>query len=116
MYGQFGTDPQEAKTIASPGQPALDPVFGSEPERTWGTLTTTYPYDTAHQSKDEATGLYIGQYPSIDGSYRKYYEDVVSAIRGEGKVVVTPEIARDGLRVIELARQSHKEGRSVPWS
>lgn len=113
---QFGTDPQEAKTIAAPGKPALDPKFGVEDERIWGTLTTTEEFDAKHQSFDETTGLYIGKYPSLPGSYRGYYENVVDAIRGKAEVTVKPEIARDGLRVIELARQSHQEGVTVPWS
>lgn len=119
---KFGTDPQEAKTIAAPGKPATDPNFGMEEERIWGTLTTTEEYDAENQTRDEGTGLFVGKYPSKPGWYRGYYENVVKAIRSEGEagagdiLVVKPETARDGLRVIELARQSHNEGRTVPWS
>lgn len=113
---QFGTDPQEAKTIAAPGQPASDANFGVEKQENWGTLTTTAAFDTEHQVLDESTSLYTGKYPSIAGSYRSYYENVVDAIRGKAPVTVKPEVARDGLRVIELARQSHKEGITLPWS
>jgi predicted dehydrogenase len=55
-------------------------------------------------------------YPSLPGSYRAYYENVVDAIRGREKIMVDPQTARDGLRVIELARESHEKGRTVPWS
>lgn len=116
LFRQFGTDPQEAKTIAEPGKPATDPQFGVEEERLWGTLTTTTEFDANHQTRDESTGHYIGKYPTIPGWYRGYYENVVAAIRGRAKVTVTPEIARDGLKVIELARQSHREGRTVAWA
>lgn len=102
--------------MAAPGQPATDPAFGVEEERLWGTLTTTTEYDARHQKRDEATKHYVGSYPTIPGSYRGYYEDVVAAVRGEGKVVITADIARDGLKVIEMARQSHNEGRTVNWS
>jgi predicted dehydrogenase len=113
---QFGTCPQEAKAIASPGQPATAPDFGLEEERIWGTLTTTSEFDSETQSFDEQSKLYIGKYPSLPGWYRGYYENVVAAVRGDAEVLVSPETARDGLKVIELARQSHNEGRTVPWS
>jgi len=41
---------------------------------------------------------------------------VVAAIRGTAEVVVKPETARDGLRIIELARESHEKKITVPWS
>ncbi|KAK4451402.1 hypothetical protein QBC34DRAFT_400902 [Podospora aff. communis PSN243] len=115
-YLKFGTCPQEAKAMAAPGQPAVAPDFGLEEERIWGTLTTTSEFDPEIQSYDEQSKLYIGKYPSLPGWYRGYYENVVAAIRGDAEVLVDPETARDGLRVIELARQSHNESRTVPWS
>ncbi|KAK0751632.1 oxidoreductase [Schizothecium vesticola] len=115
-YLKFGTDPQEARAIAAPGQPATDPSFGLEDESIWGTLSTTSPFDEAHQVLDPASGLYVGRFPSLPGWYRGYYENVAAAVRGEAEVFVRPETARDGLRVIELARQSHAEGRTVSWA
>ncbi len=82
----------------------------------WGTLTTVDEFDARYQTFDEAKKLHIGQYPSLPGWYRGYYMNVVAAIRGTAKLAVTPEIARDGLRVIELARESHDTGRAVAWS
>lgn len=118
-YLKFGTDPQEARAVAAPGQPATDPRFGVEDERLWGELTTKHqeaPFDPRCQTWDPDAGLYVGRYPSLPGSYRGYYENVVDAIRGRAELGVRPETARDGLRVIELARQSHEEGITVPWS
>jgi len=114
-YLKFGTDPQEARAIAAPGQPATDPSFGLEDEGIWGTLSTTAPFDEACQTLDEASGLWIGKYPSLPGWYRGYYENVAAAVRGEAEVFVRAETSRDGLRVIELARRSHVEGRTVAW-
>ena len=45
-----------------------------------------------------------------------YYRDVVAAIRGEKEVVVKPEESRTGIRIIELAKQSAREGVTVAWS
>ncbi|KAK1757825.1 hypothetical protein QBC47DRAFT_377055 [Echria macrotheca] len=115
-YLKFGSDPQEARALASPCHPASDPGYGLEPQEIWGTLTTTDEFDPDHQVLDEASGLYVGKFPSLPGWYRGYYENVVRAIRGEEEVYVRPEESRDGLRVIELARQSFDEGRTVAWS
>ncbi|KAI6315448.1 hypothetical protein MCOR30_009680 [Pyricularia oryzae] len=89
---------------------------GVEDERAWGDLITKVQFDAASQSFDESTELWTGKYPSLPGYCRGYYENVVHAIRGSVDVEVRPEMARDGLRVIELARNSHEKGVKVPWS
>ena len=58
----------------------------------------------------------MGKYPTLPGYYCGYYENVVDAIRGRAEVEVKPEEARDGLRVIELARESYEKGCTVAWS
>jgi len=101
--------------MAEPGKPAADD-WGVEEERLWGTLTTTREFDGRSQKKDPATGLYIGQYPTLPGWCRGYYENVAAAIRGREAVFVTAEQARAGLKVIELARESHAKGCTMAWS
>ncbi|KAK3905773.1 hypothetical protein C8A05DRAFT_12437 [Staphylotrichum tortipilum] len=115
-YLKFGTCPQESQAIAAPRQPATSPSFGVEDPRIWGTLTTTGQFDAASQVLDAASGKYVGKYPSFAGRYRGYYENVSAAIRGVEEVLVKPETARDGLRIIELARESWEGGRTVAWS
>lgn len=114
-YVKFGTDPQEAAAVAAPGKPATDPKYGAENERIWGTLSTHTEFDAKTQTFDEESGLYLGKYPSLLGWYRGYYENVVDAIRGRKEICVTAEAARDGLKVIELARESHEKGVTVPF-
>jgi predicted dehydrogenase len=58
----------------------------------------------------------VGKYPSLPGWYRGYYENLVEAIRGIAKPDVDPATARDGIRIIELARESHTKGATVPFS
>lgn len=94
----------------------MDPNFGVEDEHIWGTLTTTTEFDGVYQTRDKATGRWIGKCPSLPGWYRGYYENVAAAIRGREEICVKPETARDGLRVIELARESHIKGATIPWS
>ncbi|PKS12751.1 hypothetical protein jhhlp_000961 [Lomentospora prolificans] len=114
-YIKYGYDPQEARAIKALGQPATDPDFGKEDPSIWGTLSTKREIDANSQKYDEESKLYIGQYPSLDGSYRAYYENVVDAINGKCEPRIKPELARDGLRIIELARESHEQGRTVAW-
>ncbi|KAL8403880.1 hypothetical protein RB594_008940 [Gaeumannomyces avenae] len=115
-YLKFGYCPQEARAIAAPGKPASGyDDFGAEDPSIWGTLTTKTAFDPASQALDGASGYHIGRYPSLPGYCRGYYENVVDAIRGKGEVEVRPETARDGLRVIELARESHEKGTKVAW-
>ncbi len=102
--------------MAMPGKPAVDPNYGVEDERIWGTLTTKTQFDPKWQVFDDVSQKYSGKYPSLPGYYRGYYENVVDAIRGTAQVNVLPETARDGLRVIELARESHHQGATMPWS
>lgn len=116
MARQFGTCPQESQAIAAPGQPATSPEFGVEDESIWGTLTTTAEFAPEHQQFDEESRKFIGKYPSLRGWYRGYYENVSGAIRGREEVLVRSETARDGLRIIELARESHEKGCTVAWS
>lgn len=100
---------------------ASDPSFGREPERYHGYLHTRKPFTPSSPSADSTAPsdpavVFSGRVPSQPGSYMDFYRDVVKAVRGEGEVVVKPEESRMGIRVIELARQSAKEGRTVEWS
>ncbi|KAH8809178.1 hypothetical protein F5884DRAFT_396414 [Xylogone sp. PMI_703] len=109
---KFGDDKQEVQTFA--GQTPLTPGFGVEPEATWGLLTTKSKIHE-NQEKDERTGHYVGKFPSLKGEYTKYYTDLVKAIRGEQELYVKPELARDGIRIIELARESAEKGVTLPF-
>lgn len=94
---------------------AAEKDFGVEPESTYGLLTTLKEVDKC-QTYDEAGKKYVGKFPSIKGDYVGYYADVAAAVRGEKELVVDPKDSRDGIRVIELARESHTKGVTVKWS
>ncbi|ETN40721.1 uncharacterized protein HMPREF1541_05001 [Cyphellophora europaea CBS 101466] len=112
-FVKFGECRQEEHSLK--GMKATDDGFGRDEEPCWGELTTNEKVDNC-QTKDEKTGKWIGRYPTKTGYWRGLYENVVAAIRGEAELQVKPEQSRDGIRVMELARQSWKEGRTVPWS
>lgn len=96
------------------GKVPTDKGFGLEPDSTFGKLTTLKKIDSS-QTYNEASKKFHGNFPSIKGNYLAYYEDLVAAIRGEKELAVKPQDSRDGIRVIELARESHNKGATVTW-
>ena len=97
-FVKFGLDPQEAalKKGIMPGTSG----FGKEDPSRYGTLT-------AADGRSEAIATEIG-------CYTAYYEGVADAILMGQPVPVDPADARNGLRIIEIARQSAREGRRLP--
>jgi len=114
-YIKYGEDPQEGQT--GKGMKPTDPDYGVESPEIHGILTSNKQF---HKDQVKVTGwtgdkeMYHGKFPSLKGSYIDYYEDVVKAIRGEAPVAIKPELARDGLRVIELGRESADLGKTLP--
>jgi len=95
-FVKFGLDPQEP--ALKDGADPLDPGFGID-ERT-GTLT--FP-DGGSQSV-----------PNERGDYLAFYEAVADSILDGAPLPVDPADARDGLRLISLARRASELGRRLP--
>jgi hypothetical protein len=81
-----------------------------------GTLTTYEEFDGKVQKYDEVTKKYIGKYPTLPSRWVGLYENIADAINGKAELVVKPTQSRDGLRIIELARESHEKGVTITWS
>jgi len=94
-FVKFGLDTQEP--ALRDGDPAA-PDFGLDPIN--GTLTFG---DGRH-----------GAVPTERGRYRAFYEGVAAAISNKGPAPVDPSDAVAGLRLIECARKSAREGVCVP--
>lgn len=94
-YTVYGLDPQEdaLKSGQRPG-----PGWGTPSESEWGVLGTI---DAAKP------------YPSLAGDYPAFYAGVAAALRGGSPVPVTPDEAIATLSVLEAARRSAVEGRTV---
>jgi predicted dehydrogenase len=92
-FVRHGLDPQESELKA--GVPARD--AGWDPRE--GVLTLP---DGAEEGV-----------PAERGRYLTFYEAMASAVRGEGPAPVDAAEAREGLRIIEAARQSAREGRTI---
>lgn len=100
---KHGVDPQE-EALKS-GLTPQGPEWGAELEAQWGTLHT------------QIGGLQLkGKVETLHGNYAHYYENIHQAITGQAELIVTAEQAKKTIRLIELAHQSHAEGRTVDFS
>jgi predicted dehydrogenase len=101
-FVKFGIDPQEdaIKAGFAIGDSVGDLAWGEEPESLWGTLKLADGSET--KVRTEA------------GDYRGYYANVRDAILGAAPIAVPGTDAWRTTRIIELARQSSAEGRTLP--
>ncbi|MGV3504705.1 MAG: oxidoreductase [Adhaeribacter sp.] len=103
-FVKYGMDVQEAALKAGQ-KPNEVPDWGREPETQWGRLNTDY--------QDQHL---VARIESEPGDYRGFYANVYEAIAGDAALAVTAGQARDVIRLIELARQSSAEKRTLPYS
>jgi len=96
-FVKYGLDPQEPMMKA--GGSANDPAYGVEDAANYGVLNLP-----------DGTREVI---PTERGDYRRYYSGVGQAIANGAPPPVTAEDAVAGLRIIELARESSREGRRI---
>jgi scyllo-inositol 2-dehydrogenase (NADP+) len=102
-FVKYGTDVQEAALKAGL-RPNDVPDWGREPEANWGLINTDY----------QGQHL-VGRIESEPGDYRGYYANVYQAITGQADLAVTAALARQTIRLIELAMQSSAEKRTIPY-
>lgn len=98
-FVKYGIDPQEP-VLRAGGSPS-DPGYGVEPESAWGTLV------------DGEAGE--RRLPSAAGIWPRFYEQAATAIIEGSAPPVEPEDAIAGLELLELARQSARDGRRLPF-
>ena len=96
-FVKHGLDPQEA--AMNGGATPDGPGFGVEEARWHGNFT--------------APDGSVETIETIPGRYLAFYEGVVGAIAGRAPPPVDPADSREGLRLIELARRSAAEGRTL---
>ena len=107
-FRKYGVDPQEPALVGGATVPRMGDSrqWLSEDPSAWGTLAIApNPADPGHLIRTPVR--------TEPGDYRGYYSNVRDAINGTAPLAVTPE---DGYRVIcllELARQSSSEGRTL---
>lgn len=99
-FVKYGLDVQEAALDG--GAIPQGKGWGREPEEIWGRVDVEYQ------------GVKIqGKVESEHGDYRDYFINLRDAIWGKSEIAVKPEEARNVIKIIELAFQSSREGRSV---
>ncbi|EJU04682.1 NADP-binding protein [Dacryopinax primogenitus] len=103
-YVKYGLDPQESQVMFQ-GLTPLSPGFGEEPEEKRG--------EFGIQVDGKDTFIKVKTLP---GCYLDYYKNVASAINGTGSLIATPEQAELGIRIIEAAKLSDKEKRTVDFA
>jgi len=110
-YQKYGVDPQEPALVGG----AKLPVLGSpgsdawleEKESAWGRLVVA-------PTPSDPTILVDKQVRTLPGDYRGFYANVRDAILGVAPLAVTPEDAYRVIKLLELARVSSAEARTLP--
>ena len=106
-FKKHGLDPQEPTLVAGAKVPMLgEGEWLQEAEEHFGTLTIA-PVPA------EPGTLMASKVRTELGDYRQYYVNVRDAVQGAGKLTVTPEEGFTVIRLLELARVSSSEGRTV---
>jgi scyllo-inositol 2-dehydrogenase (NADP+) len=96
-------DPQENNLRY--GHISTDGAWGAEPEEKWGVLTLS-----------ENGVISQRRVPSPTCDYRDFYANLRDAILGKAKLAVSTDWALNVMRLLELARQSSDERRTVSVS
>ncbi|MCC3771089.1 Gfo/Idh/MocA family oxidoreductase, partial [Streptomyces sp. UNOC14_S4] len=102
-YVKYGLDPQEAALREGRRPTDEDAEWGAEPESAWGRVG-------AGESPRTGGGEPV---PTLPGDYPAYYAAIAAALRTGGTPPVTAREAAAALRVLEAARVSAAEGRTV---
>ena len=101
-YQKYHLDCQEDQLKA--GKKPGDVAFGVEPDERAGTLTL----------QQEGAEAKADTYPNIAPvTYRVFYDKVAEALAGRGEGPVDPQVPADVIRLIELAKLSSREGKTL---
>jgi scyllo-inositol 2-dehydrogenase (NADP+) len=95
-FMKYGEDPQEEMLKA--GELPVGPDWGKEPASQFGLIHT------------EIDGKIIREiYPSVQGGFGKYYQNLYASIREGAPVLESPENGYNVIRIIELAFESSEK-------
>lgn len=108
-FRKWGLDPQEPALLAGAQVPVLGSpqIWLQEEESAWGTLTVA-------PAPEEPAKLVRTVIPTVPGDYRLFYANVRDAIAVGTPLAVPAEAGFDVARLLELARVSSREGRTIP--
>lgn len=99
-YIKSGEDPQEE--LLKAGVFPSGPDWGKEDPSSFGLIHT------------EINGSVVREiYPSMQGGYEKYYDNLMASIKNGAPLRETPQDGYNVIRLIELAMQSSQEKRTI---
>jgi scyllo-inositol 2-dehydrogenase (NADP+) len=99
-FMKYGLDPQE--DLMRAGRHPGKENWGRENDRWWGTLTM----ESGGKCSEE-------RIETIPGNYLAYYDNIFSALTNNAPLAVTAEDGRNVIRVIEAAKRSSIEKRTI---
>jgi predicted dehydrogenase len=103
-FVKYALDVQE-EALKAGFNPKTKAGWGIEPADIWGTINTS------------VNSVHIrGKVESEKGDYVSYYQNIYDTITGSASLLITAAQARDVIRVIELARLSELESRTVQYT
>jgi predicted dehydrogenase len=106
-FKKYGLDPQEPALVGGAKVPRMgDGEWLAELESAWGTLTVA-------PVLADPGNLVRTKVKTELGDYRHYYANVRDAINGVAKLAVTAEDGYRTVRLLEMARQSWAEKRTL---
>jgi predicted dehydrogenase len=106
-FKKYGLDPQESALVGGAKVPKMgEGEWLADPESEWGTLTVA-------QVLADPGKLTRTKVKTELGDYRGYYANVRDAINGVAKLAVTAEDGHRVVKLLEMARESSKEGRTL---
>jgi scyllo-inositol 2-dehydrogenase (NADP+) len=107
-FRKYGLDPQESALVGGAKVPRMGSgdSWLAEPKTAWGTLTVApVPADPGTLVKSEVK--------TLPGDYRGFYANVRDAINGAAEQAVKAEDGYRVVKLLEMARVSSAEGRTL---
>ena len=107
-FRKYGLDLQEPALVAGAQVPPLGSpeIWLAEDPSAWGTLTIA-------PNPAEPAKLIHSTLATEPGDYRRFYAAVRDAIQGTGELAISAETGYEVIHLLELARQSSREGRTI---
>jgi len=107
-FKKYGLDPQEPALVAGAKVPRIgDPAdWLSEPQEHWGTLTVA-------PVLADPGNLVKTLVKTLPGDYRNFYANIRDTINGAAELAIPSAAGLLTVRLLELARQSSREGRTL---
>jgi predicted dehydrogenase len=108
-FRKYGVDPQEPALVGGATVPPVGDAreWLAEPEEAWGTLAVA-------PNPAEPGILVWTRVKTEPGDYRGFYANVRDAINGSGALNVTAEDGFRVVRLLEMARESSAQGKTLP--